>query len=501
MDTLYKNIDWGKINSKALKLILKVCSILIISIAAYILTIGVYFVLNTVFLNKPDVFQSMGETPILDNQFVVEGIAETNNYKLILTEQKTKKEYLINFSQDNNSLLIFTSNDSYTIYDKTPLRMAMNQAYDSSNEIDIKSLSEVFALDVKSKFANIDKETRESLIKDIFEDKFDQIGFNRAEESFRYFRVFNGQIQFFTFLTFFILLVIILIKCYFISLEANFLDSFNKYGDSDSDGVQKLKKDLLSNESLNFSLSVLNSKNNFLKLRSYSPFSALMSDAISWKIQNTDPSQIPGLISVLNENFNKRIETSYYFSNYVNWAIPLIGFIGTILGIGNSMSAAGGVSSSNKVTQILSRTDVTGQISVAFDTTLIALFLSLAGTLIVFLTKKWEEENLIEAEKYCLDFCSLSNEEMIQLEDERIIKTLKQRNEEIRQNLKKHKNDFHNYKIQLEKDKHQIEILKNHVKETNDLKEYLDNISIKLENELKANEDILEAKTNKRNER
>ncbi|MBI5787832.1 MAG: MotA/TolQ/ExbB proton channel family protein [Candidatus Schekmanbacteria bacterium] len=99
------------------------------------------------------------------------------------------------------------------------------------------------------------------------------------------------------------------------------------------------------------------------------------------------------------------LESSYTLFRVFVWAIPILGFIGTVLGMGG---AIGGFSAFTKgaleLDQIKNALDViTGGLSVAFDTTLLglvcALFLMLPGTAL----QKLEESHLIEVERYCMD--------------------------------------------------------------------------------------------------
>ena len=495
MDTIYRNIKWGKVESRLVKFTFRVVSIAIIILLSFILTVLTYSILN-LWLNNKVELKSIPEQSIKNiDDVTFEGKKDKDVYNVILAEE-SKNNYSISIVNNPLELKVVIPSGEYVIYEKKYLKLSLNQAYNTNSKLDLSSFSEIVSEDVKKSFKSLDKKEREKLIKIIFEEKFKVIGITELESSFRTFRVLNGTIQFFTFWSFFILCVIAFFKNFFISRESNHLYQFSEeYKDDNLKGVDKLKKDIIINYNINFAINVLNANTQIFDLIKYSPFSVLMSNAISWKLQNTDPSQIPGLISVLNENLSKKITTSYYFSNYINWAIPLIGFIGTILGIGNSMSAAGGVSSSNKITQILSRTEVTNQISVAFDTTLVALFLSLIGTFIVFTTKKREEDNLTMAEKYCLDFCSLTNSELRKVEDDKVIKSLEQRNVEINQKIRKYRNDINNYLIQQEKNKNEVGILQSHIQNTEDLKIYFENIVNQLTKELEDNNHVIKQKT------
>lgn len=64
-------------------------------------------------------------------------------------------------------------------------------------------------------------------------------------------------------------------------------------------------------------------------------------------------------------------ESEQSIIRYIAWAIPSVGFIGTVLGIASSLSLANNVVSQGGIDK------VTSMLGVAFDTTLIALILSL----------------------------------------------------------------------------------------------------------------------------
>lgn len=96
------------------------------------------------------------------------------------------------------------------------------------------------------------------------------------------------------------------------------------------------------------------------------------------------------------------METSYSLVQGFVWAIPVLGFIGTVLGLS---AAIGGFSSvlktADDVTQISeSLQGVTAGLATAFDTTLIALIAALIIQLIMVVMKKAEEEFLDEALEY-----------------------------------------------------------------------------------------------------
>lgn len=77
-------------------------------------------------------------------------------------------------------------------------------------------------------------------------------------------------------------------------------------------------------------------------------------------------------------------ESSQSILRYVAWVIPSIGFIGTVLGISGGIGAATGDMTTDDIDK------VTSLLGVAFDTTLIALILSI---IIMFLIHKLQEKD------------------------------------------------------------------------------------------------------------
>lgn len=98
------------------------------------------------------------------------------------------------------------------------------------------------------------------------------------------------------------------------------------------------------------------------------------------------------------------LETSYAVVQGFVWAIPVLGFIGTVLGLSAAIGGFGSVlGSAAELAQVTAALkDVTAGLRTAFDTTLVALVAALAvQTLLVFL-KKSEEEFLDACSEYCL---------------------------------------------------------------------------------------------------
>lgn len=81
--------------------------------------------------------------------------------------------------------------------------------------------------------------------------------------------------------------------------------------------------------------------------------------------------------------------------NYLAWAIPAIGFFGTVRGLAGSMTLAGqGGDQVRNATQHL---------TVAFDCTLVALALSVVVMFLIHVLQREEESLVVDCKQYCLE--------------------------------------------------------------------------------------------------
>lgn len=96
----------------------------------------------------------------------------------------------------------------------------------------------------------------------------------------------------------------------------------------------------------------------------------------------------------------KKSADFYIIPRYINWAIPILGFIGTVLGI--SLAADGIQNIINTQSNISQLSSELGQaiapLGIAFDTTLIALSLSVVLMLIQTALQRWEDNLLVDYE-------------------------------------------------------------------------------------------------------
>jgi DNA-directed RNA polymerase subunit RPC12/RpoP len=97
------------------------------------------------------------------------------------------------------------------------------------------------------------------------------------------------------------------------------------------------------------------------------------------------------------------VDSSYAMLKVLIWAIPILGFIGTVWGVGNAVSsfsiATGSASGFEAIKASLA--PVTQALGVAFDTTLLALVMSLLVMFPASAVQKMEEDLLSSVDQYC----------------------------------------------------------------------------------------------------
>jgi biopolymer transport protein ExbB/TolQ len=90
-----------------------------------------------------------------------------------------------------------------------------------------------------------------------------------------------------------------------------------------------------------------------------------------------------------------RLVTSMGTISYLVWAIPAIGFLGTVRGLAGAMGKAGNQKDPDFIRQI------TDQLGIAFDCTFVALALSVVLMALLHLVQKAEELLIIDCQQYC----------------------------------------------------------------------------------------------------
>ena len=114
-------------------------------------------------------------------------------------------------------------------------------------------------------------------------------------------------------------------------------------------------------------------------------------------------SDVDALFRTQAEQDENISETSYSLITGFLWAIPILGFIGTVIGLSSAIGNFTGVltasSDMSELTPALK--DVTAGLSTAFETTLVALSVALLLQLFATFVRKSEEELLDEIAEFC----------------------------------------------------------------------------------------------------
>jgi biopolymer transport protein ExbB/TolQ len=96
----------------------------------------------------------------------------------------------------------------------------------------------------------------------------------------------------------------------------------------------------------------------------------------------------------ISESEADRLDSELSLIRYVAWAIPSVGFVGTVRGIGEALTKADQAIRGNIQ-------GVTDSLGLAFNSTLIALFLSIILMYFIHLLQSRQESLILETEEYC----------------------------------------------------------------------------------------------------
>ncbi len=95
------------------------------------------------------------------------------------------------------------------------------------------------------------------------------------------------------------------------------------------------------------------------------------------------------------ESEGERLESELSMIRYIAWAIPSVGFIGTVRGIGEALGYA------HTARTMGDMSFVTQSLGVAFNSTLIALLISIVLMFVVHQLQLLQERYVLDAEAYC----------------------------------------------------------------------------------------------------
>lgn len=114
-------------------------------------------------------------------------------------------------------------------------------------------------------------------------------------------------------------------------------------------------------------------------------------------------SDVDGILRSYSDSDSEAMETSYTLLSGFLWAIPVLGFIGTVEGLSKAIGSFGAVLASKTDTAAITSSlqNVTAGLATAFETTLLALIIALVLHLLTTVMKKREEELLMACSDYC----------------------------------------------------------------------------------------------------
>ncbi len=115
----------------------------------------------------------------------------------------------------------------------------------------------------------------------------------------------------------------------------------------------------------------------------------------------TNNSEVAGLMNAQSNVDANRIAGSYALLKVFLWALPILGFVGTVIGLSEAMASFG----STDLTDINALKDAVGSItaglSSAFNTTLLGLLLSMLLIFPMSAVQKREEDCLTDIDAFC----------------------------------------------------------------------------------------------------
>lgn len=114
-------------------------------------------------------------------------------------------------------------------------------------------------------------------------------------------------------------------------------------------------------------------------------------------------SEVASILKNQADNDENQVSSSYTLLNGAVWAIPVLGFIGTVMGLSSAIgNFAGTLSAAKNIEAIKSNLQsVTGGLSTAFETTLVALICALIIQLYLNYMQQKESDFLDECNDYC----------------------------------------------------------------------------------------------------
>lgn len=113
-------------------------------------------------------------------------------------------------------------------------------------------------------------------------------------------------------------------------------------------------------------------------------------------------SDVSEMLRAQAENDESHMDSSYGILSGIVWVVPILGFIGTVIGLSGAIGGFGAVL--NTDTDVLSLREslvpVTSNLGIAFDTTFLALVLAMIIQMLMTILRKQEEQFLDSCRDY-----------------------------------------------------------------------------------------------------
>lgn len=142
---------------------------------------------------------------------------------------------------------------------------------------------------------------------------------------------------------------------------------------------------------------------SWLGCRIQSPFLELRRFAIAAFLVAENISQIPAFLETKANSLIDRQQAGLALARYLIWAIPTLGFIGTVVGIGESLELTRDLQGLQPLRVAVAKSSVSTSIGVAFDTTFVALVLSLPAMFLFNVLQGLEEMSVIGRKDEAID--------------------------------------------------------------------------------------------------
>ena len=130
--------------------------------------------------------------------------------------------------------------------------------------------------------------------------------------------------------------------------------------------------------------------------------------AIGRLVNTSDTSQMDDVLRTIGEVDRDVVDSTYSMVRYLIWLIPTVGFIGTVLGISLAIAQFPTLISTASASAGLEAVkgglvEICKQLGVAFDTTLLALFMSAIIAYFMGMVRKKEDGLLTSVDEYCIE--------------------------------------------------------------------------------------------------